>query len=540
VPPTGTSRSNCCSFDIAFPTLPAVQMIVGHCHFGLRPVLGIKPRCQAGHSPTNACWGVRVSCAAHRVRRAAVAALAMALGFTGALMSGYVDQATAASAAANRDTVPGGQPAQLSLLQDGDAAYVIAGGWNASLKAAGYEQREYMASGTAYSYEATGPENDAGTWNVAPTASAPYRTRIIVRTPENPSRFNGTVVVEWLNVSGGGDGAIDSVYLSPELERAGYAWVGISAQAVGITDLQQKDPARYGSLSDPGDQYSYDIFTQAARSLLVAGRSNPLAPLHPKRLLAVGESQSAIYLTTYIDAVQPLYRVFDGFLVHSRSGGAISLPGGSPSGGMMGGAVRIRTDIGVPVLMMNTETDEAFGLYHNARQPDTRFVRLWDVAGASHADSYIITPSVSKSLGCTSVDEAPSHFVFEGALAAVTAWMRSGRPPPPAPRIDIREVDGAPTVQDDKNGNAIGGIQGPWERVPVAAYSGWAPAGSPGFCALFGITHPFSAAQLKALYGSKSAYLKSYTQATNEDIKAGYILPADRSKVLGLADHVQF
>ncbi len=159
---------------------------------------------------------------------------------------------------------------------------------------------------------------------------------------------------------------------------------------------------------DPGDQYSYDIYTQAARALLVGGHANTLAPLHPKRLLAVGESQSALYLTTYIDAIQPLYHVFDGFLVHSRAGGAVGIPGASPSGSF-GGGVHIRTDIGVPVLMMITETDETFGGYYQARQPDTRFIRLWDVAGASHADSYIVTPQSLKSLGCTSVDEAPSH-----------------------------------------------------------------------------------------------------------------------------------
>jgi hypothetical protein len=258
-----------------------------------------------------------------------------------------------------RDEVPpGGKAAQLSGPVDpGEGASLIAGGWDPSVKAAGYEQREYFVSGTAYSYEAAGSENDAGTWKVAPTASAPFRTRIVVRTPANPSRFNGTVVVEWLNVSGGGDGAVDSIYLSPELEQAGFAWVGVSAQAVGIDNLRQQDPARYESLSDPGDQFSYDIYTQAARALVDEGHANPLAPLHPKRLLAVGESQSAIYLTTYIDAVQPLYHVFDGFLVHSRAGGTAPIPGSSPSGGLLGGSVRIRTDIGVPVLMMITETD---------------------------------------------------------------------------------------------------------------------------------------------------------------------------------------
>ena len=340
---------------------------------------------------------------------------------------------------------------------------------------------KYFASGTAYSYQATGPENNAGTWKVAPATSAHYRTRIVVHMPTNPSRFNGTVVVEWLNVSGGGDGAVDSVYLSPELERAGFAWVGVSAQQVGIDNLRQKDPARYGSLMDPGDQYSYDIYTQAARALLVGGHANPLAPLHPKRLLAVGESQSALYLTTYIDAIQPLYHVFDGFLVHSRAGGAVGIPGASPSGSF-GGDVHIRTDIGVPVLMMITETDETFGGYYQARQPDTRFIRLWDVAGASHADSYIVTAQELKSLGCTSVDEAPSHFIFEAALSAINTWMVTGSPPPSAPRMEVQVVDGTPTVQTNTSGTAIGGIQGPWERVPIAAYSNTTPAGSAGFC----------------------------------------------------------
>jgi hypothetical protein len=363
----------------------------------------------------------------------------------------------------------------------------------------------------------------------------------VVRTPTDPSRFNGTVVVEWLNVSGGGDGAVDSIYLSPELERAGFAWVGVSAQAVGIDQLRQMDPARYGSLTDPGDQFSYDIYTQAARALIVGGVSpSPLAPLHPKRLLAVGESQSALFLTTYIDAIQPLYHVFDGFLVHSRAGGAVPVPGGSPSGGTLAGAVRIRSDIGVPVLTMITETDESFGQYYRARQPDTRDIRLWDVAGASHADSYVVAPSELGTLRCTSLDEAPSHFVFEAALSAVNDWMRSGTPPPPAPRMDVAEVNGTPTVQDDSSGTAIGGIRGPWERVPVAAYSGKAPAGAPGFCVLFGTTHPFTVAQLRAMYGSRSRYLAAYAKATDQDIKAGYLLPADKAQVLGFADRVRF
>jgi hypothetical protein len=227
-------------------------------------------------------------------------------------------------------------------------------------------------------------------------------------------------------------------------------------------------------------------------------------------------------------------------LVHSRAGGAVGIPGSSPTGGTFGGAVRIRTDIGVPVLMMITETDESFGQYYRARQPDTSFIRLWDVAGASHADTYIAAPSELSSLGCSSVDEAPSHFIFEAAVSALNAWMRTGRPPPPAPRMDVREVDGTPAVQDTALGTAIGGIQGPWEKVPVAAYSSTTSARSAGFCVLFGSTHPFSVAQLKALYGATSSYLKRYTKVTDDDIRAGYLLPADKTQVLAFADQVRF
>ena len=49
-------------------------------------------------------------------------------------------------------------------------------------------------------------------------------------------------------------------------------------------------------------------------------------------MLAVGESQSAYALTTYVNVVQPEAAVFDGLLVHSRGGAA--LPLGVPGRGV--------------------------------------------------------------------------------------------------------------------------------------------------------------------------------------------------------------
>ncbi len=67
-----------------------------------------------------------------------------------------------------------------------------------------------------------------------PDHVSPYKTRIVVRRPTDPADFNGTVVVEWLNVSGGLDAAPTTTYAGRELVRSGYAWVGVSAQKIGV------------------------------------------------------------------------------------------------------------------------------------------------------------------------------------------------------------------------------------------------------------------------------------------------------------------
>src|SRR3546814_675060 len=98
----------------------------------------------------------------------------------------------------------------------------------------GYERHEYFFSGDANSYVNDAPLDRDGNWQVSPADSADYKTRMLVYRPTDPARFNGTVILEWLNVSGGVDAATDWVVLHNELIRGGYAWVGISAQKMGV------------------------------------------------------------------------------------------------------------------------------------------------------------------------------------------------------------------------------------------------------------------------------------------------------------------
>ena len=396
-----------------------------------------------------------------------------------------------------------------------------------------------------------------GRWSFVPDAGAPYRTRVLVRAPAKAAAFSGTVVVEWLNVSGGVDANPDWVSLHEEIVRAGDAWVGVSAQRIGVEGgpvlvkvqgvagaedqgkgLKVIDPARYGTLQHQGDGYSYDIFTQVARAL----RSGAgLGGLRPKRLIAAGESQSAFALVSYFNGVQPLAHAFDGFFVHSR--GAVGLPLVAPgssadiAGAISGTPTIFRTDQDAPVLDIQTETDVASILNsYAARQPDNKHFRLWEVAGTAHADAHLVGPNV-KYIDCgVPVNNGPMHIVAKAALRALTTWLTTGTAPATAPRIDVTLVGGTPTVGRDADGIARGGIRTPPVDVPVATLSG-APGPQGGtICLLLGSTKPFSTARLAQLYPSRADYLRRYQADANATIKAGFALPEDRAALLAFAE----
>ncbi|MDQ1385307.1 MAG: hypothetical protein QOG65_2686, partial [Actinomycetota bacterium] len=450
------------------------------------------------------------------------------------------------STPSTRAPAPPGPAATLSGPITGGNGVSLLSATAVDLKQAAYTEAEYFASGSAQSFKAAGSQGTDGRWTVAPDAKAPYRTRIIVRRP-TAAHFNGTVLVEWLNVSAGSDTAPDFSSAASEITRGGFAWVGVSAQQIGVSGgagvvpvaglppggLRGSDPARYGSLRHPGDKYALDIFSQIGRAVRTS--SGPaLGGLKPERVIAVGESQSAFELTTYIDAIQPTTRIFDGFFVHSRGGGAIPFGGGNIAKGINGG-IRIRDDIDVPVFLVETETDEVGLRYFDARQPDFDHLRLWDVAGAAHADTFTVGGS-PYGIGCKSlINSAPTHFVIAAALAQLDKWIRRGTPPPSAPRMEISLVGDRIVIRRDALGNAIGGVRTAANDVPVAALSGAAGDGSSVLCGLFGSTKPFDAATLARLYPNRASYLAKVDRATDKAIASGYVLPADRAAIVAEA-----
>jgi len=489
----------------------------------------------------------------HRHRRTGSTHRAVALVLLTGILAACGSAATSApnTAPSGHPSVAGAPwqaPASFSPPPDAGTVDEPLSATPTDLAAHGYVEQEYFASGTAYAFHGGSAPSD-GRWTMTVGLSAPYTTRILVRRPADSSAFDGNVVVEWMNVSAG-ETAPDWDYLNPALMDAGAAYVAVSAQALGVNGgtallgsgsgkgLRQLQPQRYGDLRHPGDSFSLDMFAQIGRALRVPVPS-VLGGLRPRHVVAVGESQSAFYLTTYADAIQPRDPAYQGIFIHSRGGAAVPLDGGAVTSAVSGAHVRIRTDLDVPVFMFETQTDLIQLEFAGARQPDTTRIRTWEVAGTSHADAYELG-GAAPLLGCTTaVNDGPQHPVAQAAFVSFLRWVDRGTPPPTPPPFELASTD-PPRLALDAHGNVVGGVRTPAVDTPVSTLSGAPPAASSELCGLFGSSVPFSAQTLAALYGSPSGYVAAYTTALDRSIARGYLLPAERTTLLATARLVTF
>ena len=245
-----------------------------------------------------------------------------------------------------------------------------------NLSRVGYVEQEYFISGTATRYALP-----VGLGAPASVGTMPYRTRIVVRRPANARNFSGIVVVDWQNVTGGHD--IDTEWgLAGEFfVRAGWAWVGASVMRAGVhgfappnpsagRGLKQWNPTRYGSLdltnggTVTDDSQPFDIYSQIAQMLRNPRGIDPFEGMKVTRVYAGGASQGGRYLIRYYNSVQPITRLYDGFL--------IGLSGGAP-----------RLDHPTKLLKVYTEND-VWRAQAAVRVPDTDAIHTWEIAGASH------------------------------------------------------------------------------------------------------------------------------------------------------------
>lgn len=388
----------------------------------------------------------------------------------------------------------------------------------------GYVEEEYFVSGTARAYP-EGPD-------------APYTTRIILRRPESAEQFNGTLLLDWVNVTAQFENAVDTLEAHRYFLREGYAYAHVSVQAAGLccTPLtpQVWDPVRYMALDHPGDDYAFDIFSQIAAGLKQEA-SPPMGGLPLARIIAMGQSQSAIRLHQYVNELQARTGVIDGFLIH----------------GDIGAGKDFGTRPAAPVLHLLSDAEA------DPEEPSASDnYRLWEVAGSAHQDLWVgyhqelgqsrrVAGGLQQSVSddddlhllagnygeqpdpgmevCIAAGAAfPMRFAVAAGLDHLNRWIRGGTPPPQPPRYSFTATG---TLASDELGNALGGLRYPPIEVPVARYQSTV-------CALGGITIPLSESELLQRYPSHAHYMQALQVATDRSVADGYLLPADAQELL--------
>ena len=301
---------------------------------------------------------------------------------------------------------------------------------------------------------------------------------MIVRRPVNPADFNGTVIVEWMNVTAGFDLEWNWFGDPQYLIDNGYAWVGISAQNAGVNFLKGFNPARYGDLvtipnpaanpQNDGDALSYEMYSAGIKALLGAGNgSDPMNGLSPQTVIASGESQSGSRLSAYYNKIQPLHELVDAFLITVSTGA-------------------LRDDRPEKAIRVISETENRT----QRTEPDDGSYRQWEVAGASHLPRMAFDnaqASLTRDVTTLDVDcerfplsKVQWPFVVNSAMDKLVTWSNGGAAPPNAPRGTYTDPT---TLERDEFGIARAGSVYPrsrsrWRSTRASTRLGRAQRGS--------------------------------------------------------------
>jgi len=428
-----------------------------------------------------------------------------------------------ASAPVARATITGPIPANA-----GPKGHALWDSWY-DLSELGYSDDEYFINGTALS--STGqPE-------------AEYTTRFILRRPLDPNDFNGTLILDWVNVTAQFENPVDSLHSHDFLVEEGYAFAHVSVQAVGLccNPLTPKtwDPQRYDAINHPGDDYAYNMLAQIAENIrnpaLNPDDDDPMAGLDVERVIVTGQSQSANNLVIYVSEGFADNRILDGILIHSSTTAHIF-------------------DFNPPVPVFQLLSDfEARAPEHTA----TTNYRLWEIAGSAHQDLNVglhqvngqgpragaSAPRMAASADddlhdrtynygeqqdpflttCVLAGAAfPMRYSTNAAFQHLNQWLIDGTLPPTAPRY---EFTAAGQLARDGDQNALGGIRLPPIVHPVARYRSTD-------CALGGITIPFTEAEIAARYTDHGNYFCLMQAATDQAVADGYLLGRDAAGLM--------
>jgi hypothetical protein len=410
---------------------------------------------------------------------------------------------------------------------------------NVPLANYGYTEEEFFISGTGSTYNTGGAVSETGTKATSggPNGNGtyPFKTRIVVRRPINPANFNGRVLAEWQNVTAGFD-------LEPQWDgnpytmmKAGYAYVAVDAQPVGITGLKKYNSERYGSLEvgPSNGALAFDVYAAALKAIRGDGVGpQPLGELTPAltNVTASGASQSCSELATYYNKIAPLQEIANDYLLTDCTNA-------------------IRTDRPAKVLRVISEFEG------KVEQPAAEFSnpaeRYWEAADGSHVPSMVQAnwgPLITRDEGpaeaeCTSTPVLSTvswPYAVDAGLGELIGWQEGGSPPPAVPED---EYVNSKTLKRNSLGIALGGLRLPEVEVPVvldlaenSAHANPNPYPFSAFCTLFGQHQNFSEETLNKLYGNYAEYVEKVELAAQKMVTEGLLLPEGAKRIVDQAE----
>ena len=315
-----------------------------------------------------------------------------------------------------------------------------------ALNERGYEEKEYLFSGTASVYRTVKGDEVEPVWK-----DVSYTNRMIIRRPRDPARFSGKVVVEITNATGRWD--IERMWIISQryFVNHGIIYVGLTSKPDVFDSLVRFDKERYGRINwpnpRPADQWKkpdlgligmpqyvredqecglfWDMLTDVA-DLLRGGRNrdkdncislagqdgsvqnplaeqdgsaqNPLALYKVNYVCLTGWSQSAGYLTRYVnsfayrDRANRKHPVYDGYF----NAGPVYI-GGIPANQeeyalAEGPQLAWVHHVEEPFVIVQTESEvTAFGTETVPRcdsDEPGRLCRVYEIPGATHDTRY--------------------------------------------------------------------------------------------------------------------------------------------------------
>lgn len=428
-----------------------------------------------------------------------------------------------------------------------------------------------------------------------------YSAKISLIFPGNPKAGNGTLLVD---IPNRGRPYAQGLYNSPRDEpfEAGTFEVGtgfLQDRGFSVAEVQWElgQGAELPSFTDSSGQKRFvegvgfaivrdaaDFLGHAAAD--TSGTANPLQGAI-KRMLASGKSQSGRYLKTFLlngFNIADGRRLFDGMHVFVSGAGMLPImqsgtgPQSSATGiptfvdpefrgvnedvltiGELMKRVRSRGEKPPVMIMINSTTDyfslraslSRTGAEGTAEQPFPDNVRVYDIAGASHA----VLTKVNCQLTPAKLDWSP---VSRATLLHLLDWVAKGTEPPKTRLMPLEQAGEDPTVlpapkhlakaiieipKRDVDGNAIGGVRLPDVEAPLGVNARQnSPLSFQCMLAAAYVAFPLSREDADRThdphrpvlerYKTRNDYVNRIRTAARELERDGFLLPEDAAVII--------